>query len=220
MFTNKIIICTDQPATRNWLCGAMAGTDEFEVISNVRNTSDVIGHAFELQPNLVVLNLDLPDAIEIETIVQLHEVAPNTRVLILNNQHSENHIFKVLRAGASGYLFEGGSRNELLAAFRLALHGGIALPRALNWGLICDQFNRATGSEVRGYELLSPRERDVLQLIAEGRANRAIAKQLFISVRTVERIRSSIMNKLGLEARAELLTYAVRFGFLAQNQLH
>jgi two-component system response regulator NreC len=116
-------------------------------------------------------------------------------------------------------VLKGASVSELLAAMRLVIHGGVPIPRALAPRLLNDYLKRAEIGAAPGYQQLSAREREVLQLIARGLTNKEIAEQLSLSVRTVERHRSSIMAKAGLQNRAELVAFAVRQGILGGGDL-
>jgi two-component system response regulator NreC len=111
-------------------------------------------------------------------------------------------------------MLKGASAEELLAALRLVRQGGVAIPNTLGRRLLADYLDRAKGGPTPGFEQLTPREREILRLIAEGRTNKEIAERLYVSVRTVERHRTAITQKLGLHNRAELVSYAVRRGLI------
>ena len=145
----------------------------------------------------------------LEAIPRLLEVAPEAKVIILTIHDDEAYFFRALQAGAAGYILKGTSRNELLAALRLVIHGGVPIPRKLGPRLVNDYLERAENGGAPSYQQFSAREREVLRLIA---------KRLSISARTVERHRSSIMNKLGLQNRAELVAYAVQQGLLSGGE--
>jgi len=140
------------------------------------------------------------------------EVAARARVLILTIHDDEAYFFQALQAGAAGYVLKGASRNELLATIQHVIEEALLIPPTLAPHLLADYLGQVKADRIPSYGQLSPREREVVQFIARGRTNKEIAKRLSISVRTVERHRSSIMNKLGLQNRAELVAYAVQQG--------
>ena len=140
-------------------------------------------------------------------------------MLTLTVHDDEAYFFQALDAGAAGYVLKGASVSELLAAIRLVMHGGVPIPRTLGQRLVNEYLERVDGSGDPRYKQVSPREHEILRLVAKGRTNKEIAEQLSLSVRTVERHRSSIMNKIGLQNRAELVAYAVRQGFLSGGDI-
>jgi two-component system response regulator NreC len=162
------------------------------------------------------MDISMPGTNGLEAVTRVRAAAPEVRVLILTVHDDEAYFFRALEAGAAGYVLKGASVSELLAALRLVIHGGIPIPRTLGPRLLNDYLERVDGNEAPSYETLSAREREILRLIARGRTNKQIAEQLSISVRTVERHRSSIMNKIGLQNRAELVAYAVRQGLFGR----
>ena len=131
---------------------------------------------------------------------------------IITVQDDEAYFFPTLEGGSAGYVLKGASVNELVAMIQRVIQEGVLIPHTLGPGLLNHYLEEIKAGGVPSYKQLSPREREVIQLIARGRTNKEIAKRLSISVRTVERHRSSIMNKLGLQNRAELVTYAVQQG--------
>ena len=132
--------------------------------------------------------------------------------LVLTVHEDEAYFFAALQAGAAGYVLKGGSASELVAALDLVAQGGVPIPRILGQRLASDHLGRAPAAAD-----LSAREQDLLRLIAAGRSNKEIAEELALSLRTVERHRSTIMSKLGFQNKAELLAYAVRRGWLAPS---
>src|SRR5687767_14391782 len=125
---------------------------------------------------------------------------------------------QTLQSGSAGYVLKGASVNELVAMLQHVIEESVVIPRTLAPHLLNDYLEQVKAGGIPSYEQLSPREREVLQLIARGRTNKDIAKRLSISVRTVERHRSSIMDKLGLQNRAELVAHAVQQGLLSGDK--
>lgn len=189
--------------------------DDFEIVGEAENAEQSISQASHLHPDLIIMDISMPGIGGLQAIPRLREVVPGAKVLILTVHDDDAYFFQALQAGAAGYILKGASRNELLAALRLVVHGGVPVPRKLAPRLLSDFLDRVQNGGAPSYEQLSPREREVLRLVAKGRTNKEIAEGLSLSVRTVERHRSSIMTKIGLQNRAELVAYAVRQGFLS-----
>lgn len=210
----KVLICDDHAVVRTGLRLTLEKEKDFQVAGEAENMERAISLAARLRPDLVLMDISMPGTAGLEAIPHIRAAAPEARVLILTGHDDEAYFFQALKAGAAGYVLKGASMSELLAALRLVVHGGVPIPRKLVPRLLNDYINRVEDEAAPGYQELSPRERAVLRLIAQGRTNKQIAEELAFSVRTVERHRSSIMKKIGLQNRAELVAFAVRQGFL------
>ena len=219
MKTVRVLLCDDHAIIRAGLRLILEQEEEFEIVGEAENGEESIRRAARLHPDLVIMDISMPGMGGLEATPRVLEVAPEARVLILTVHDDEAYFFQALQAGAAGYVLKGASRSELLAAIRLVIHGGVPIPRKLGPHLVNDYLERVENGVAPSYQQLSPREREVLRLIAKGRTNKEIAEQLSLSVRTVERHRSSIMNKIGLQNRAELVAYAVRQGFLSGGDI-
>jgi len=217
--TVRVLLCDDHAIIRAGLRLILEQEEEFEIVGEAENGEESIRRAARLHPDLVIMDISMPGMGGLEATPRVLEVAPEARVLILTVHDDEAYFFQALQAGAAGYVLKGASRSELLAAIRLVIHGGVPIPRKLGPHLVNDYLERVENGVAPSYQQLSPREREVLRLIAKGRTNKEIAEQLSLSVRTVERHRSSIMNKIGLQNRAELVAYAVRQGFLSGGDI-
>ena len=213
--TGRVLICDDHAIVRAGLRLILEPEEDFEIVGEAETAEEAISLASQLHPDLIILDISMPGMGGLSAIPRLREVAPRARVLVLTVHDDEAYFFRALQAGAAGYVLKGASRNELLAALRLVTHGGVAIPHRLAPRLLSDYWDRVQNGVAPSYQQLSSREREVLRLVAQGRTNKEIAEQLSLSVRTVERHRSSIMNKVGLQNRAELVAYAVRQGFLS-----
>jgi len=215
----KVLICDDHAVVRAGLCLILQNERDFHIIGEAENAEQSIERAARDQPDLVLLDISMPGLNGLEAVPRLHAVAPGARVLILTVHDDEAYFFQALQAGVAGYVLKGASVNELLAALRLVMQGGVPIPRTLSPKLLADYLEQAQKIGKSGYNTLSAREREILKLISQGRTNKQIAEELFLSVRTVERHRSAIMRKAGLENRAELVAYAVRRGYLSMGDL-
>ena len=214
----KILVCDDHATVRAGLRLILEHEKEFQIVGEAENAEQAVTQVISLQPDLVIMDISMPGMGGLKAITTIGAAAPRTKVLILTVHADEAYFFRALEAGAAGYVLKGASVSELLAALRLAIHGGVPIPRTLGPRLLRDYLERVDRNEIPNYEALSDREREILQLIAKGRANKQIAEQLSLSVRTVERHRSSIMNKIGLHNRAELVAYAVRQGLFGREE--
>jgi two-component system response regulator NreC len=217
MKTYKVLICDDHPVVRAGLRLILQKEKDFQIVGDAENVEQAIDLASRKQPDLVLMDISLPGLNGLEAIPHLRTVAPEAKVIILTIHDDEAYLIQALRANVAGYVLKGASTDELLAALRLVNQGGVPIPRALNPKLFTDYLERAQKDAVSGYNTLSSREREILKLVYKGRTNKQIAEELFLSVRTVERHRSTIMRKAGLENRAELVAYAVRRGFLTAS---
>lgn len=154
---------------------------------------------------------DAPE--EMKDTPDLIQYLQDHKIVTIND--NETYFFQPSEAGTAGYILKGTSVNELVGMIHHVIHEGVQIPHTLGPRMLNDYLEQIKTGGVPSYEELSPREREVIRLIARGRTNKEIGKRLSISVRTVERHRSSIMNKLGLQNRAELVAYAVQQGLLS-----
>ncbi len=219
MKTYRVLACDDHAVVLAGLRSILDTEKDFQIVGEAKNAEQAIELAAHLQPDLVLMDISMPGLNGLEAIPRLNEVAPEAKVLILTVHDDEAYFFQALQAGVAGYVLKGSSTDELLAALRLANQGGVPIPRALIPKFLTDFMEHAQEDTVSSYSTLSSREQEILKLVCKGRTNKQIAEELFLSVRTVERNRSSIMRKAGLENRAELMAYAVRHGFLRGNGL-
>jgi two-component system response regulator NreC len=217
MKTYKILICDDHAVVRAGLRLILGEDKVFRIVGEAENAAQAVEQATHFQPDLVLMDISMPGANGLQAIPRIHAATPEAKVLILTVHDDPAYFFQALRAGAAGYVLKGASSSELLAAVRLVLEGGVSIPFTLAPQLLNDYMKRVDANAVSSYETLSPRERSVLRLICQGRTNKQIAEELSLSVRTVERYRSSIMHKAGLQNRAELVAYAVRQGLLSSS---
>jgi two-component system response regulator NreC len=219
MSVYKVLVCDDHAVVRAGLRLILEKEKEFQLVGEAETVDQAIELASHFQPDIVLMDISIPGANGLDAIPLVQEVAPGAKVLILTVHDDEAYFFRALQAGAAGYVLKGASVSELLAALRLVIQGGAPIPRALAPRLLNDYMERVDQQAVSSYATLTAREREILRLIRMGRTNKQIAEELFISVRTVERHRSSIMRKAGLENRAELVAYAVRQGLLSGTEL-
>ncbi len=217
MTITKVLICDDHEVVRAGLRLILENQTDLQIVGEAKSGEELIQQARQWQPDLVITDLSMPGLGGLEAIPRVRAAAPQARVLILTVHDDEAYFFQALEAGAEGYVLKGASADELLAAVRLLRQGGVPIPRMLGQHLLKDYLTRLKNGVARHYEQLSPREREVLRLVAEGQTNRGIALHLSVSVRTVERLCASTIDKLGLHNRAELIGYAARRGLLGDK---
>ncbi len=217
MTMTKVLICDDHEVVRAGLRLILENQTDLQIVGEAKSGEELIQQARQWQPDLVITDLSMPGLGGLEAIPRVRAAAPQARVLILTVHDDEAYFFQALEAGAEGYVLKGASADELLAAVRLLRQGGVPIPRMLGQHLLKDYLTRLKNGVARHYEQLSPREREVLRLVAEGQTNRGIALHLSVSVRTVERLCASTIDKLGLHNRAELIGYAARRGLLGDK---
>jgi len=210
----RILLVEDHIVVRQGLKALLSGEADIEVVGEADNGREALQRVSDLQPDLVLMDISMPGLNGIEATRQICQNHPGVEVVILSMHSNEEYVFQVLRAGASGYVLKQSDSSEVLTAIRAALAGGSFLSPPISRAVIDDYIHRA---EARGrsdtLDLLTPREREVLQLLAEGLSNQEIADQLSISVKTVETHRGNMMKKLSVESKTELVKYALRKGW-------
>jgi DNA-binding NarL/FixJ family response regulator len=219
MSVARVLLVEDHVVLREGLKALFGGEPDVEIVGEADNGRDALNRAAELRPNVVLMDLSMPGLNGLETTRRMRHQFPEIKVVVLSMHSHEEYVFQALRAGASGYVLKQANSIELLAAIRAALCGGSFLSSSISRTVIDGYVSRAE-ARGRGKEVdrLTSREREVLQLLVEGVPNRAIAKLLGISVKTVESHRSNMMTKLGLSNKTELVRYALDKGWTSLDQ--
>jgi two-component system response regulator NreC len=210
--TVRILIADDHGVLRAGLRALLHGAADMQVVAEAGNGEDALQVADQVRPDLILLDISMPGLDGIEVTRRLKHTVPNSRVLIMTMHEDTGLLREALRAGASGYIVKRAVESELIIAIQAVRRGELYVHPALTRGLFEELEPHPT--PIKQAEALSPREVDVLRLIAEGYTNRQIAASLALSVRTVESHRASIMDKLGLHSRADLARYAAERGLL------
>ena len=186
-----------------------------EIVGEASSGVEAIELATRLQPDVVLMDVSMPDMDGVEATRKIKEQAPGINVLALTVHEEEAYFFEMLAAGASGYVPKRASPQILLTAISIVSRGEVFLHPAVAGALVQEYVQEGrSGARKRVYDGLTPRQREVLTLIAEGLSNHEIANELDISVRTVERHRENIMKRLNLHSRVELVKYALRKGLV------
>ncbi len=203
----RILIADDHGVVRAGLRALLDGVGDLEVVGDASDGSEALRVAEQLRPDIVLLDISMPGASGIEVTRRLKELLPDTRVLILTVHEDDTLLREAIRAGAAGYLLKRAVEPEIMAAIHTVQRGDLYVHPAMTRLLLQEPTQKSVPR--RGDpKVLSRRERDVLRLLARGYTNRQAAEELQLSARTVEAHRASLMSKLGLHNRAELVRWA------------
>ncbi len=208
----RLIIADDHGIVREGLAALLSPEPDIEVVGLAGTGREAIALVRAKRPNLALLDITMPDMNGLEATRHITTYYPEVRVLILTIHEEETFFFEALRAGASGYVLKGASSEELLMAIRAVHEGGVYLPPMLARHLAREYIQHHPPADEQ--DPLTPREREILTLIAQGYTNQEIAAKLHLSLNTVKTHRRHIYEKLNLHSRAALIEYALRRGLL------
>jgi DNA-binding NarL/FixJ family response regulator len=210
-----LLMVDDHEIVRAGLRMLLQAQPDMQIVGEAEDGRAAIAKAKELVPNVVLMDISLPDIDGFEATRQIKRALPTTAILALTMHESDEYFFKMLDAGASGYVPKKAAPTDLVSAIRVVHEGGVFLYPSVAKALVRDYMGRvAEGGEREAFDGLTDREQEVLKLIADGLPNQDIADKLTISVKTVERHRANIMAKLNLHSRTELVKYAIRKGLI------
>jgi DNA-binding NarL/FixJ family response regulator len=214
----RVLLADDHTIVREGVRLCLEAMGDIEVVAEAEDGQMAVLLANQLRPDVAVVDLTMPRLNGVEAIRQIKRDLPETEVVVLSVHDSEPYVVQALRAGAAGYVLKRNAATELAAAIRAAHAGQAYLHPSIARRVIDDYLSRIHASEDAAsepHERLTPREREVLQLAAEGHTTRAIAGLLCLSTKTVEHHRASLMTKLGLRGQTELVKYAIRAGLVS-----
>ena len=209
----RVLIVDDHAVVRAGLALLLNAEEDLETVGEAGTAKDAIFEARSSKPDVILLDVVMPDQSGLEVVPQLLREQPETKVLMLSMQDDPRYVREAFEAGASGYVLKEAADVELVAAIREVAGGGRYVNPELGARLVSAETEERRRTEE---DPLSDREREVLRLLALGHTNQEIAEQLFISVRTAETHRAHIMQKLRLSSRAELVRYALAEGLLQE----
>jgi DNA-binding NarL/FixJ family response regulator len=209
----RILIADDHTVVRRGLCLVLDAEPDLEVVAEAGDGAEAVKRGLEDDIDLAVLDVSMPRLTGLQAARELSKRRPELKLLILSMHDNEQYFFEALKAGASGYVLKSMADRDLVEACRACMRGEPFLYPAAVGALIRDYLDRA---DERGgsAEVLTPRELEILKLIAEAHTSKEIADMLVISVKTVERHRANILEKLGMRDRVELTRYAIRRGLV------
>jgi len=213
----RVLVADDHVVMREGICLLLEAEPDIEVVGQASDGLEAYEKARELKPDVVLMDITMPRMSGLAATRQLRATLPETQVLVLTMHEGDEFFFRVLQAGASGYVLKGASSDELLSGIRAVYQGGVYLYPTMARKLMSDYLSRLS-SEQEGYDELTSREREVLTLIAEGLTTREIAERLVISANTVQTHRQNVMDKLDLHNRSELIKYAIRKGLITVDE--
>lgn len=206
----KLLLVDDHEIVRAGLRMLFSAENDMEIIGEVGSGDEAVQAVQQLHPDVVIMDVAMPGIGGIEATRRIKQNSPDTVVLALTMHEDEQYFFEMLNAGASGYIPKRAAPDDLVSAIRVVHQGNVFLHATLARYLMRD----VVGPEATNSDELTPREREVLTYIAEGYTNRDIAETLVISVKTVDRHRENIMQKLNLHSRVELVKYAIEKGLI------
>lgn len=212
----RVVVADDHAVIRQGLRMLLESRPEIEVVGDCENGREALLMVESLKPHVVLMDVVMPGLNGIEATRQVRRASPTTRVVILSGFVDEEQIIGAIRAGASGYLVKNSDVSELVLAIQTVHRGNQYYSAALSEGFDIPELQlQARRPEQRtGIDTLTPREREVLQLIAEGRTNQQVADELVVSIKTVEAHKAHIMDKLKAKSRTDLIRYALKRGIV------
>ncbi len=206
----KILIADDHGIVRSGVKLLLDRQPDMEVVAEAEDGVDALEQAVRLKPDIAVLDVSMPRMTGLQATHEIKRQSPDTQVLILSMHDDERYLFEALRAGASGYVLKRAADKDLVDAVRAASRGEPFLTSNAQQALIRDFIERGEAAT----DELSPREQEVVKLIAEAHTNKEIAEILHLSEKTVESHRGRVLQKLGMRDRVELVRYAIRRGLV------
>jgi len=209
----RVLVVDDHAMFREGIRSLLEGYEDVEIVGEAAQGREAIEKVCQLAPQVVLMDIAMPVMGGLEATRRIQKESPNTRVLVLTQYEDSEYILSLLRAGARGYISKTATASELVSAIR-AVHKGESFLYPSAATTLIEEYLMRVGGEKNEYERLTDREREILQLVAEGHTNREIAESLFISVKTVLRHRTNIMEKLDFHNRTELIKYAISKGLI------
>ena len=209
----RLLIADDHAIVRSGLKKVLDAKPDLEVVAEAEDGAEAVEKALDEDVHLAILDVSMPRMTGIQAAAELHKRKPELKTLMLSMHDSEQFLFEALKAGASGYVLKSGADTDIVDAVRAAMRGDSYLYPSAVTSLVRDYVERSDRGEEE-FDVLTPRELEVLKLIAEAYTSKQIADELFISIKTVDRHRQNILEKLGMRDRVELTRYAIKRGLI------
>ena len=210
--TTRILVADDHEIVRRGLKLVMDREPDLDVVAEAADGAEAVNLALSEDIDLAILDVSMPRMTGLQAARELARRRPELRTLILSMYENEQFLFEALKAGASGYVLKSGVDRDIVEACRAAMRGQTFIYQSAVTALVRDFLDR--DGQDRKFDPLTPRELEVLKLIAEAHTSKEIADTLVISIKTVERHRANILEKLGMRDRVELTRYAIRRGLV------
>jgi DNA-binding NarL/FixJ family response regulator len=214
----RVLLAEDHTIVRKGLRALLEGQAGIEVIAEAEEGRQAVHLAEQFRPDVVLMDFSMPGLNGLEATRQIIARVPGTRVLVLTRHTNQEYADRILEAGASGYLVKKSAPEELIIAIQAVYRGDSYLDPAITTNILHAYLKKSSPVGQDRFDKLTPRQREVLQLIAEGHANREIAALLNVSIKTVESHRAAIMDALDLHSTAELTQYAIRKGMISLDE--
>jgi len=213
----RVLLAEDHTIVRKGLRALLESEADIEVIGEAENGREAVAKVQQLLPDVVLMDITMPALNGLEATRQIKKRFPGVKVLILTMHADEEYVFQILRAGASGYVVKKAAPTELVLAIEAIYRGDSFLSPSISRKVIEEYIRQAEGVAKNSYDKLTNREREVLQLIAEGHSTPEIAELLHISPKTVRAHRAHLMDKLNIHSTAGLTRYAIRKGVISSD---
>jgi DNA-binding NarL/FixJ family response regulator len=210
----RLLIADDHPIVLRGLRTVLNAQPDLEVVAEASDGEEAVQKALSEDVHLAILDISMPRLTGLQAAREITQRKPEVRVLILSMHDSEQYLFEAIRVGASGYVLKSAVDRDLVEACRAAMRGEPFLYPGAVRALMREYLERARAGEAVRRDLLTPREEEIVKLVAEAHTNEEIADMLVISKKTVERHRANILEKLGMRDRVELTRYAIRRGLV------
>lgn len=214
MSKTRILIADDHAIVREGVRALLSLADDLEVVGEAAGGRDAIDLAVRLDPDLILMDIAMPDLGGLEATLEVRKRAPRAKIIVLSQYGEPEYVRRFLKAGVSGYVLKKAAGADLVSAIRAVMRGGLVLDPEVAREAFHDTGAPARADAPDEYEMLTDREKQVLKLVAEGRSNKEVAALLNISVKTAMSHREHIMLKLRLHNRTELIRFALRHGVI------
>lgn len=214
MTKTRILIADDHAIVRDGVKALLSLADDLEVVGEAGGGQEAIDLAVELEPDLILMDIAMPDLGGLEATLEVRKRVPRARIIVLSQYGEPEYVRRFLKAGVSGYILKKAAGAELISAIRAVLRGGLVLDPGVAREALSESGAPDSADAPDEYETLTDREKQVLKLVAEGRSNKEVAALLNISVKTAMSHREHIMVKLHLHNRTELIRFALRHGVI------
>lgn len=208
----RIILADDHAVLRHGLSKSFQNEKDFEIIAQAKDGRSTVALAKELSPDVIIMDIGMPDLNGIEATRQITKDFPKVKIIALSMHSSKNFIIEMFKAGISGYLLKDCEFDELVNAVRLVTAGKTYISPSISDVVVDNYVRNFPETKDSVFSVLTKREREILQLLTEGKNTKQIAKELHISTKTVEVHRLNIMNKLKIDSIAQLTKYAIQEG--------
>jgi DNA-binding NarL/FixJ family response regulator len=215
MARTRIVIADDHALMREGVRALLQKADDIEVVGEAEDGRQAIDRCKELDPDVILLDIAMPNLGGLEAALEIRKVCPRTKIIVLTQYEDREYVSRFLKIGVSGYVLKKAAGAELASAIRGVVRGGLVLaPEVARVALEEREAASEGGESVDAYDTLTDREKQVLKLVAEGHSNKEIAELLGIGVKTAMSHREHVMEKLGVHGRTELIRFALRRGII------